>query len=633
MTTTRKRVVRTKPVRTGCRTCRIRRIKCDEGLPACAKCVRSGWTCDGYEASPPPSSGEIVERPLLPKVDDWCAAPLPVTVSTLKFSVNDTDRSAFAYFTRNVRINHLKTYRQFTDDLQTFPDILIVPPLRECFSLAVQRSFDSAPLFYAITAVGCAHHSLPFIVDTLLNRHYLDSTRAKSVTQYGKALSALQTVISRACEGSDAVVSTLLACMLFGTFELMEDHGRAATVHMKYGRSIIFEHLSKYNMQAVVKANDQAPSLLCGLPIPLVKAFLGMVDDEGVSGIARTLVDDEEPRWTTRAHQPFNSLEEARASLDVLLDATNDCRKELIRCAEDQIALSSAAQPCHAIKTCLSLCISRALSPKAHSALFANIESLRTALLSWADALKAIVPGNTSSSHRALALMRIQHFVATFALTAVGHRDEDFTEALQPDFVRILDLCEEYFDHTSSDIEASQKRAYQPSPLEERQGGFSLEPKVLPALYLIVHRCRDPAIRRRAISILYNSNRREGLFFSRVLCLSGEAYLEIEEVLAASEDRVTRFAEVMIAGTDVTGNDDRYFTDPIKSSPQGPTLPPNAPAWRYAEVVMAGNEGPPPSMTMWCGRFVEGGIEIVKYEGKGWPVKMARAGSTTFPYS
>ncbi|KAK3651788.1 hypothetical protein LTR22_011957 [Elasticomyces elasticus] len=633
MTATRKRVVRSKPVRTGCRTCRIRRIKCDEGLPACAKCVRSGWTCDGYEASPPPSTGEIVKRPLLPKLDDWCAAPLPITVSTLKFSVTDADRTAFAYFTRNVRVDHLMTYSRFTDNRQTFPDILIISPLRECLLLAVQQSFDSPHLFYAITAVGCAHHSLPFIIDTSLNRYYLDSTRTKSVTQYGKALSALQTVISGASKSSDAVVSILLACMLFGTFEVMEDRGKSATAHMKYGRSIIFEHLSKSDMQAVVKPEGRAQSQLCGLPVQLVEAFLGLVDDEAVWSITRTLVDCEEPQCAFRARQPFKSLEEARQSLGVLLDATNDCRKELIRCAENQMALSSTAPPCHATKTCLSLCISRALDPKAHPALFARIDALRAALISWADALKATIPTDTLSSRRALAFMHIQHFTATFTLIAVGHRDEAFTKTLHPEFVRVLDLCEQYFDVASAEIEVAHKRPYQPSPSEERQGGFSLELKVLPALYLIVHRCRDPAIRRRAISILYNSNRREGLFFSRVLCLSGEAFIEIEEVLEASEQRVASFAEVMIAGTDVTGNDDRYFTDPIKSSPQGPTLPPNAPAWRYAEVVMSGNEGPPPSMTMWCGRFVEGGIEIVKYEGKGWPVKMARAGSTMFPYS
>ncbi|RAH42778.1 Zn(II)2Cys6 transcription factor [Aspergillus brunneoviolaceus CBS 621.78] len=35
---------------TGCRTCRLRRIKCDEAPDACTNCVSTGRTCDGYEA-------------------------------------------------------------------------------------------------------------------------------------------------------------------------------------------------------------------------------------------------------------------------------------------------------------------------------------------------------------------------------------------------------------------------------------------------------------------------------------------------------------------------------------------------------------------------------------------------------
>jgi len=37
-------------VKTGCKTCRIRKIKCDEGKPSCQKCVTTGRACDGYEA-------------------------------------------------------------------------------------------------------------------------------------------------------------------------------------------------------------------------------------------------------------------------------------------------------------------------------------------------------------------------------------------------------------------------------------------------------------------------------------------------------------------------------------------------------------------------------------------------------
>ncbi|KAH8646814.1 hypothetical protein BX600DRAFT_476960 [Xylariales sp. PMI_506] len=42
---------------TGCVTCRIRRVKCDEGKPFCNRCASTGRKCDGYK-SPPSASRE-----------------------------------------------------------------------------------------------------------------------------------------------------------------------------------------------------------------------------------------------------------------------------------------------------------------------------------------------------------------------------------------------------------------------------------------------------------------------------------------------------------------------------------------------------------------------------------------------
>ncbi|RMJ19487.1 hypothetical protein BHE90_000285 [Fusarium euwallaceae] len=49
-----------KKVRTGCITCKIRRIKCDESKPACLRCTRTGRKCDGYTSSPAPTAGPVV---------------------------------------------------------------------------------------------------------------------------------------------------------------------------------------------------------------------------------------------------------------------------------------------------------------------------------------------------------------------------------------------------------------------------------------------------------------------------------------------------------------------------------------------------------------------------------------------
>jgi len=40
---------RDKRVRTGCATCRKRRVKCDEAKPTCARCKAANFICTGYE--------------------------------------------------------------------------------------------------------------------------------------------------------------------------------------------------------------------------------------------------------------------------------------------------------------------------------------------------------------------------------------------------------------------------------------------------------------------------------------------------------------------------------------------------------------------------------------------------------
>ncbi|KAF5568318.1 transcriptional regulatory moc3 [Fusarium phyllophilum] len=52
-------------VKTGCATCRIRKIKCDEAKPFCEKCVKTGRKCDGYGSvfRPFPSTPQPIVKP------------------------------------------------------------------------------------------------------------------------------------------------------------------------------------------------------------------------------------------------------------------------------------------------------------------------------------------------------------------------------------------------------------------------------------------------------------------------------------------------------------------------------------------------------------------------------------------
>ncbi|KAK0634140.1 hypothetical protein B0T14DRAFT_599242 [Immersiella caudata] len=63
-----KRTRASKPkVRTGCRTCKIRRVKCDEAKPICQQCHKARIACDGYEIQSLQSKTKNVIAPFSPE--------------------------------------------------------------------------------------------------------------------------------------------------------------------------------------------------------------------------------------------------------------------------------------------------------------------------------------------------------------------------------------------------------------------------------------------------------------------------------------------------------------------------------------------------------------------------------------
>ncbi|KAL1795837.1 hypothetical protein ACET3X_006061 [Alternaria dauci] len=49
--------------RSGCKTCKIRKVKCDEEKPACRRCTSTGRTCDGYDPNFRPAQSSTPSPP------------------------------------------------------------------------------------------------------------------------------------------------------------------------------------------------------------------------------------------------------------------------------------------------------------------------------------------------------------------------------------------------------------------------------------------------------------------------------------------------------------------------------------------------------------------------------------------
>lgn len=66
--------------------------------------------------------------------------------------------------------------------------------------------------------------------------------------------------------------------------------------------------------------------------------------------------------------------------------------------------------------------------------------------------------------------------------------------------------------------------------ISQKQGPeFCLDVNIVPPLYGVAHRCRDPVVRRKAISVLYAAPRQEGVWDSVLTARVAEKVMDIEE--------------------------------------------------------------------------------------------------------
>ncbi|KAH6665665.1 hypothetical protein B0J14DRAFT_491773, partial [Halenospora varia] len=86
-------------VRTGCSTCKIRHVKCDETKPACLRCTKFGFECSGYPSIRQPTSQPRFLAPLTPLAPDFSSS---TSFSVLRISAarfrSEQDLRYFRFF-------------------------------------------------------------------------------------------------------------------------------------------------------------------------------------------------------------------------------------------------------------------------------------------------------------------------------------------------------------------------------------------------------------------------------------------------------------------------------------------------------------------------------------------------------
>ncbi|SCO85993.1 uncharacterized protein FRV6_10120 [Fusarium oxysporum] len=236
-------------VKTGCATCRIRKIKCDEAKPFCEKCVKTGRKCDGYESVFRPFSSQVPSTPQPIGKPDAAASGHNNVVGEPPLSTGDLNR----YFST-----------------KTIFDVEL--SCNEEAEQVLEASLTNDSIRHALLSLRALRGNLEskkegdgFETDEQQRLSY-----NFGLQQYSKALTSLASNL--AYPSPYSLKSALLCCQVLISVEQVRGNFSAMGLHIIRGLSILHE----YRARPYLTTDGLMPARHTGLPsldIFIIKLF------------------------------------------------------------------------------------------------------------------------------------------------------------------------------------------------------------------------------------------------------------------------------------------------------------------------------------------------------------------------
>ncbi|UPL00316.1 hypothetical protein LCI18_011250 [Fusarium solani-melongenae] len=377
---TRKRNIQSRTkVKTGCTTCRIRKVKCDEGKPFCLKCVNTGRTCDGYESpfrlvtSQPTHSPHTGSTML-------SAGSLVTQHTVIEISPKDIDLLSRYFSTKtmfNVKLGCDEEARQ-----------------------VLQASLSDQPIQHAVSSLRALREHLEASGDLPMSLGQRHPSRGSDygLQQYCMALGGLASSLSS--PGSNGLKSALLCCQIFISIEQVRWNFTAMARHMIQGLSIMHEYRARptFAGKRLVPAHHSQLPLLDVFIIKMFAAPCKFAEPSAAVDRSRAAVSGV----LSPPHQQTVESRSVRA-------IAPDMRTELTRLATSTLGflgrVSHVASPGEGI---------RLLSEKA---------SLLKSLGSWLNDLELVYKGSGSPGSEPLCVSFLRFFHQALKVILLGALD------------------------------------------------------------------------------------------------------------------------------------------------------------------------------------------------------------------
>ncbi|KAI0427607.1 hypothetical protein F5Y09DRAFT_26424 [Xylaria sp. FL1042] len=209
-------VANKKKVKTGCRTCKARRVKCDEGRPACRRCVSTGRSCEGYGI--------------------WGGGALNCASQVIVPARTDTVQYAISSHFGELSSEQETCFKWFRHRTSTKLPLPFVTPFWH--TLILQACTSESSIFHAILALGSAHQKESLEEGNPVEDYTtLDSQQKFMLQEYGESIRSLQSHLSSRDRKSIQVALT--TCAIYTFLENLLGRYVTANAHLHSGLRLL----------------------------------------------------------------------------------------------------------------------------------------------------------------------------------------------------------------------------------------------------------------------------------------------------------------------------------------------------------------------------------------------------------
>ncbi|KAJ5577432.1 C6 zinc finger domain protein [Penicillium hispanicum] len=448
-------------VRTGCITCRIRKVKCDESRPSCTRCTSTGRKCDGYMTAPK-STVTYIRPAHLPSID-------------------------------RLSLRSLEFYHQ------TVAPVLSTPSGRSFWMNEVAQLTHSEPAaMHAVIAISALYEQMN--PGSRTSRPAYDA--AFHLRHYNIAIKQISAIKA---PRPDQIHVLLMVCIMFTRIEFLRGQKDEALAHLRHGITILNSYAPNSRLASIFRHL----SLNTLFTNPSVNKDLPMIISGGCP----------------YAYAPFESLGQAEQSLDCLqyhslrLSHIRDQHRQAPSIApkyprtmlslEQKVASTIdgwnrtfASGEEHSQKRDEIL-----LPPPAPVDYPRSVNELQKkfniALDDWTTSFQKLKGKRDDHKNESLARILEMRWLVSKIWALCCLQDESVYETQVDKFERIVEI------------------ASQPLPAHDllwwENPRFMFETGYAPQLYFVVQNCRKLPIRLKALSLMYHEPREGEMMWNSVL--------------------------------------------------------------------------------------------------------------------